>query len=115
MEEREYQTYLSLFSNMSNFMYAVAVSQKCGSLINYRKKPNLIVHLDVSPEESLRRVQARKRECESTLSLDYLQRLHVAYEEFVGDITRIIPVIHVNYETFRTAEEMADMIIRLIS
>ncbi|XP_065832919.1 deoxyadenosine kinase-like [Oscarella lobularis] len=96
MEEREYQTYLSLFSNMSNFM----------------KKPNLIVHLDVSPEESLRRVQARKRECESTLSLDYLQRLHVAYEEFVGDITRIIPVIHVNYETFRTAEEMADMIIR---
>ena len=39
MEEREYQTYLSLFNNMSNFM----------------RKPNIIVYLDVTPEESHRR------------------------------------------------------------
>ncbi len=43
MEQRDYATYLSLFQHMSNFM----------------KKPNLIVHLDVSPEESLRRIQMR--------------------------------------------------------
>lgn len=49
MEPREYETYRSLFSNMSNFM----------------KKPNLIVHLDVSPEESLRRIEMRSRGCES--------------------------------------------------
>jgi hypothetical protein len=35
MEERDFRTYMELFSNMSNFM----------------KKPNIIVHLDVSPEE----------------------------------------------------------------
>lgn len=28
------------------------------------------------------------------------------------DIARIIPVIRVNYEKFRTADEMADMIVR---
>jgi hypothetical protein len=34
MDERDYRTYMDLFSNMSNFM----------------RKPNLIVHLDVTPE-----------------------------------------------------------------
>ena len=77
-----------------------------------RKKPNLIVHLDVSPEESLRRIKMRNRECESSISLDYLQNLHAAYEAFIADIARMIPVIRVNYERFRTADEMADMIVR---
>jgi deoxyadenosine kinase len=96
MEEREYRTYCSLFSNMSNFM----------------KKPNLIVHLDVSPEESLARIKTRSRDCESTITVEYLEKLHEAYEGFISDIARIIPVIRVNYEKFHTADEMADMIIR---
>ena len=54
----------------------------------------------------------RQRECESTITLDYLRNLHSAYEEFIKDIARIIPVIRVNYEKFRTADEMADMIVR---
>lgn len=43
MEERDYQTYISLFKNMSNFM----------------ARNNLIVHLDVSPKESLERLRMR--------------------------------------------------------
>ena len=54
----------------------------------------------------------RRRECESTISLDYLQNLHAAYEQFIKDISRIIPVIRVNYERFRSADEMAEMIVR---
>ena len=77
-----------------------------------RRKPNLIVHLDVTPEESKRRIDSRKRECESTITVEYLSNLHAAYEEFMKDIARIIPVIRVNYQTFRTADEMADMIVR---
>ena len=80
--------------------------------ISHRKKPNLIIHLDVSPQESKRRIEMRQRECESTITLDYLRNLHSAYEEFIKDIARIIPVIRVNYEKFRTADEMADMIVR---
>ena len=80
--------------------------------LSCRKKPNLIVHLDVSPQESKRRIEMRQRECESTITLDYLRNLHSAYEEFIQDIARIIPVIRVNYEKFRTADEMADMIVR---
>jgi len=57
----------------------------------------------------------RKRECESTISLEYLTQLHAAYEEFVRDIARIIPVIRVDYEQFRSADEMADMIVRSVN
>ena len=56
----------------------------------------------------------RQRECESTISLEYLKNLHAAYEEFIKDISRIIPVIRVNYERFRSADEMADMIVRWV-
>ena len=53
---------MELFNNMSNFM----------------KKPNIIVHLEVSPEESMRRIKARSRDCETGITLKYLQDLHTA-------------------------------------
>ena len=64
MEEREYQTYLSLFNNMSNFM----------------RKPNVIVYLDVTPEQAHERIKMRARDCESALPIEYLQKLSKAYE-----------------------------------
>merc|ERR1711899_499813 len=91
MDQRDYKTYLELFQNMSNFM----------------KKPNIIVHLDLTPEESFRRIEMRNRDCEKGISLEYLKGLHKAYEHFINDIARIIPVIKVDYRTFRSAEEMA--------
>jgi hypothetical protein len=77
---------------------------------NFMKKPNIIVHLDLTPEESIRRIQMRNRDCESGISLEYMQSLHAAYESFISDIARVIPVIKVDYSRFRTAEEMAVMI-----
>lgn len=96
MSERDFNTYQGLFSNMSNFM----------------KKPTLIVHLDVTPEESKRRIDLRSRTCEGGIPLDYLKGLHAAYEDFLKDISKIIPVIKVNYEEFQTAEVMAKVIVK---
>ena len=96
MEERDYRTYLSLFRNMSNFM--------C--------KPNVIVYLDVSPEESLERIRTRGRDIEQGITLDYLEALYRGYEEFVDDISRVIPLIRVDYDRFATVEEMAEVIQR---
>ena len=96
MEEREYKTYLNLFRNMSNFM----------------KKNTLIVHLDCKPEESLRRIKMRARGCEVGITVDYLTKLYNAYEEFLKEISKVIPVIRVNYSEFKTAEEMAQIIKR---
>ncbi len=94
MDERDYRTYSELFRHMSNFM--------C--------KPNVIVYLDVSPELSHDRIRQRGRQVEGGVSLEYLKALYAGYEAFITDISRVIPVIRVDYERFATAEEMAEMI-----
>ena len=96
MDERDYRTYVELFRNMSNFM--------C--------KPSVIVYLDVSPEASAERIRMRSRDVESKIELGYLQALHEGYQEFVESISKVIPVIRVDYERFATAEEMAEVIKR---
>lgn len=95
MTPRDYQTYKELFANMSRFM--------C--------HPNVIVMLDVSPEVSLERIRARGRACEKTISIEYLRNLHKGYEDFVADISRSIPVIRVNWDTFMDEEELAARIV----
>ncbi len=96
MDERDYRTYAELFRHMSHFM----------------ARPNVIVFLDVSPERSLERVRSRDRDVETGISLDYLRALHEGYAEFIADISRIIPVIRVDYDRFATTEEMAEVIQR---
>ena len=94
MEEREYKTYLNLFKSMSNFM----------------KKNTLIIHLDCKPEESLERIKKRARGCETGITLGYLTKLYNGYEEFIKQISKVIPVLRVNYSRFKSAEEMAEII-----
>ena len=96
MDARDYRTYQQLFNHMSNFM--------C--------RPNVIVYLDVKPEASMRRIEARSRGVESGITLEYLDALYTGYQEFVEDISRYLPVIHVDYDRFHTAEEMATVIER---
>jgi deoxyadenosine kinase len=96
MEERDYNTYVSLFRHMSNFM--------C--------RPSVIVYLDVSPERSMDRIRMRSRDVESGITLEYLQALYAEYELFIDDISRTVPVIRVDYDRFRSAEEMAEVIER---
>ena len=52
----------------------------------------------------------RARECESSLPVEYLRKLSKAYEDFLEDISQLIPVLRVNWSSFHTAEEMADQI-----
>ena len=75
-------------------------------------KPSVIVFLDVSPEASAERIRARSRDVESQIKVDYLRALHAGYEEFVASISKVIPVIRIDYERFATAEEMAEVIKR---
>jgi deoxyadenosine kinase len=96
MDERDYRTYLDLFKHMSNFM--------C--------RPHLIVYLDLTPESSLQRVRERSRSVETGISVEYLAALHRQYEVFIHDISRMIPVIRVNWESYRDADEMASVIER---
>ena len=84
MDERDYKTYLDLFNNMANFM----------------RKPNIIIFLDVKPEQSLERIKMRARNMESSIKIEYLEKLAKAYENFIKDISKVIPVIRVNWDQF---------------
>lgn len=94
MDERDYDTYKELSDNMCNFM----------------RQPNLIVHLDVSPEESLARIKSRERGCETTITIEYLQALYEEYDIFLDEISKVIPVIKIDYYKFQSTEIMAAQI-----
>lgn len=94
MHPRDYQTYLDLYKNLSNFM--------C--------RPTAIVYLHATPEACHARIAQRGRAFERVVSLDYLQRLYAAYEDFVLDISRTIPVIRVDWERYGDVEALANAI-----
>jgi deoxyadenosine kinase len=96
MDERDYRTYLQLFRHMSNFM--------C--------RPNVIVFLDLQPASSMERIRMRSRDVEVGISMAYLEALHRNYLDFIEDISRTVPVIRVDWETWRTADELAQVIER---
>jgi deoxyadenosine kinase len=96
MDPRDYETYVQLFRNMSNFM--------C--------KPNVIIYLDVDPETSMERIRGRSRDVEVGVSLDYLRSLYQEYQTFVREISKVVPLIQVSWKEFRDVEEMAHVIKR---
>jgi len=96
MHPRDYETYVNLFRNLSNFM--------C--------RPHVIVYLDVTPERSLERIHQRDRGCESGISVEYLTRLRENYEEFLAEISRMIPVLRVNWDQYWKVKELAAAITR---
>jgi len=94
MEELDFKTYIDLFNNMSNFLH----------------RPDLILYLDVEPEEALRRVNKRSRGCESGLSVDYLYDLKKGYEDWLDDIKDRIPVIRLDWNTYQDPKKIANII-----
>ncbi len=96
MDERDYETYVNLFRNLSNFM--------C--------RPNFIIYLDVTPEKSMDRIRERARGCEVNVSLEYLAQLYEGYEEFLQEISKLIPVLRVQWNEFWDVQPLAEAITR---
>ncbi len=96
MDPRDYQTYVTLFRNLSNFM--------C--------RPNVIIYLDVTPEKSMERIRLRSRGVESGITVEYLTRLYNNYEDFLREISRLIPVLRVRWDEFWEVERLAEAVAR---
>jgi|SaaInlV_165m_DNA_3_1040750.scaffolds.fasta_scaffold02458_2 deoxyadenosine kinase len=94
ISEIDYNTYKQLYSNMINFI----------------KKPSLIVYLDVEPEIALERIKLRNRSCENNITLDYLKDLRDNYEEWLNTISKTTRVIRIDWNKFINTENVIDMI-----
>ena len=94
ISEIDYNTYKELYSN----------------LINFIKKPSLIVYLDVEPEIALERIKFRNRPCENNITLEYLIDLRDNYEEWLNNISKTTRVIRIDWNKFINTENVIDMI-----
>ncbi len=94
MTELDFQTYRDLYSNMTRFLH----------------RPDLIVYLDVKPEEAINRIKIRARGCEINISVDYLNSLQNGYEEWLKDISPRIPVLRLDWNEFLPTEEVIVLI-----
>jgi deoxyadenosine kinase len=107
--EREYQTYLHGFADMSLFL----------------AEPDVLIFLDASPETCKARADGRARPQEMDTSmnevkgggipLSYMQRLSEGYESWLGDISSRMPVVRVGWEEFRPVEEVWEAVQATVS
>lgn len=68
MSARDYENYTSLFSTMTSYL----------------EPPTLLVYLRASVPTLVNHIQQRGREYESTIRIDYLERLEGHYEEWIA-------------------------------
>lgn len=69
MTTRDFENYFSLFQTMSSQIQA----------------PDLLIYLKASIPTLVAHIQARGREYEGNMSLDYLKRLNDRYEQWIAD------------------------------
>lgn len=60
---------------------------------NILPHPDVLIHLNVTPETALKRIQKRDRKCEREITLEYLTQLHFQYERFVEMVVPKIPQV----------------------
>lgn len=81
MEPEEYFVYKSVF----------------GTLVDSLEPPELVVYLEVSVDEAIRRIQLRGREDELKMPLSYWRNLHEVYTEYYNNY-RLAPLLRINVE-----------------
>ena len=64
----------------------------------------ILLHYHPQTTGSLTDIVKRQRDCEGTITLEYLQNLDTAYQDFIKNISTIIPVIKVSWGRFANAE-----------
>lgn len=109
LEDEIFARMLRDSGRMSPFAFAT-YKHLARTLNNIIKSPDIIVFLDVTPETALNRIECRGRDCERGITLEYLTALYGYYQKFIQKISHRIQILRVNYEDFRTEEEMIEHI-----
>lgn len=96
LNERDYNTYLTLFNNM----------------IQYAKAPDLLIYLRADIPKLVSQIQKRGREYENAIRLDYLKNLNQHYEDWIGNYTmgRLLIVDVNNLDFVANVEDFAGIV-----
>jgi deoxyadenosine/deoxycytidine kinase len=99
MTTRDFENYFSLFNLMESFI----------------APPDLIIYLRASVPTLVSQIQARGREYEEQIRLDYLKRLNERYEAFVSTYSRgRLLIVNVDENKFKEDKEDLGKIISMV-
>ncbi len=104
MTTRDFTNYMELFKLMESFI----------------SPPDLLIYLRGSVPTLVKQIQARGRDYESTINIDYLSRLNERYEAFITTYEQVhkdakLIIIDVDHNDFNTDAEDLGIIINKIN
>ena len=83
IDDRDWETYKSLFNNMVKFI----------------DKPDLIIYLRASTDTLISRIKNRGREYENNISSSYLHSLNISYDKWINNC-KDFPILIIEYDNF---------------
>jgi deoxyadenosine/deoxycytidine kinase len=92
MSDRDYENYRDLFYTMTDYL----------------RKPHLILYLRASTWTLISRIRKRGREYEKRITNEYLFELNEAYERWIGEIQKSIPVLVVEADRIDFEKSASD-------
>ena len=99
MSNRDWETYQSLFNNMVQFL----------------KKPDLIIYLRASTDTILSRIKNRDRNFERNISPEYLHSLNISYDKWINQSTdhNILTIETDDFNIFKDKEKLNHLFTRI--
>lgn len=94
IDSRDYNTYLGHFNLMKRFLVY----------------PDILIYLRVTPETSLKRIADRGRKAEAGISLEYMQKLFIGYENFIDEMNRYTRIISLDWNQYQDIDEVVERI-----
>lgn len=96
ISQLDYNTYMDLFDNM---------------VLRDLVYPQLMIYLDCRPETALERINARGRNIETGISLDYLKLLQENYDKFLDEMERSgVRILRLDWEEFKPMSEVVRLV-----
>jgi deoxyadenosine/deoxycytidine kinase len=98
MSERDYENYRALFQEMSDYL----------------RPPDLLIYLRAKVPTLVNQIQQRGRDYESSIRIDYLERLNVLYEDWIDRYPHDKLIIETDTLDFVNNKEDLGKVISLI-
>ncbi len=101
MTDRDWQTYVDLFKNMTQFL----------------RKPDLIIYLRASTDTLLSRIRNRDRNFERDISPEYLHSLNISYDQWIRNCTdhAVLTIESDGFNIFEDKDRLDDILSQIQS
>ena len=96
MTDRDWQTYVDLFNNMTQFL----------------RKPDLIIYLRASTDTLLSRIRNRDRNFERDISPEYLHSLNISYDQCIKNCSdhAVLTIESDGFNIFEDKDRLNDIL-----